>query len=325
MIYVHVGKTGGTTLDQVLRSNCEMYELYGLRSTVRACLNALVQESYLSELTTYTLHTKGAREIPARMRTNNITTFLWTIRNPVARAISAFYMEHPNNTRTRHVAAARNRRRREYRTRIRSDFYDRCFPTAEDLALVLARKKSKTIVTVAGGENYHSNETKGVNCFDLGGDALRGRGVELLNTHFFHNYKRYAAQTVDEYSNKEVLVIRTELLWDDTKRLNTLLLESDMNRPRNEHALAEGRNHTYGSERNPVKSGLSDEGKLSFCCFLSDELQIFQDLTWRATNLNQAEKRRYLDNVYDDCNVKKEERVMTFSWSNWRGSSCDVN
>ena len=41
LLYVHVGKTGGTTLDKVLRSNCEMYRLYGEHNTARKCLSAL--------------------------------------------------------------------------------------------------------------------------------------------------------------------------------------------------------------------------------------------------------------------------------------------
>ena len=313
LLYVHVGKTGGTTLDKVLRSNCEMYRLYGEHNTARKCLSALERggggESYLSNITAYTLHTRGSENVESVMRENNITSFLWTLRNPISRFVSAFNMRHPNNSRA--MAPSRNKLRREYRTRVRSEFYSECFPTVEHLATIMAEKKKKFIQTVThvSLQSYQGDEipTKEMDCFDLGVSALRGNGLELINEHILYNYRRYASFTVDVYPNVEILAIRTEHLWHDTKTLNQLLLK----RGEEQTSLADSRRgmpqveHTfsYGSEQFEVKSDLTAWGKAILCCFLSEEIVVFVNLTLQASNLCASEKEKYLEQIWGDCGL----------------------
>jgi len=190
--------------------------------------------------------------------------------------------------------------------------------------MVLSKRTRKTIQILADAHHDSNNKTAVVDCFELGRATLQGQGLELTNPHLFYNYQFYASHTFKKYDDKEILVIRTEHLWRDTNELNRLLLlDTDgSDATTEEEFLPEGLVRSYGSEQYPVKSGLSKLGKVVFCCFLIDEIQIFRDLTWQAANLDDLEKQKYLDGLYDDCGVPTEARIKDFSWTTWRETSC---
>jgi hypothetical protein len=157
-----------------------------------------------------------------------------------------------------------------------------------------------------------------------------------------------------------VIAIRTESLWDDVDRLNMALVETLVmygavynatllhNRQETASRLTfnDLKNHTrsHGSEGYKVKSGLSKEGKEILCCHLSEDNQVFEDIVRRAVNMEDEEKERYLDQLYNDCGISKSERekynhqvVGTergdevkathsfFSWAQWMNEKgCNV-
>ena len=366
LYYIHVGKTGGTSMSRVIRAYCEWYQNVVAKED---CFRDLVRietagvtgaegnqerkELELSQVTKRHLHVRirGGMEREF-IRSNNITSFLWTLRNPTSRAVSAFDMDHIDN-----VGYINNSILRFWRRL----FYKDCgFQTAQDLANMLMRKEEEETHIDEGKDqgrlnermfvsvrNHGSNETTKFNCRQLAEEAVTGKAHTLINSHLSANYAKYAAITIKPFPEKEILVLRTEELWSDVRKLNRFLLlpndgggnNEDDDNDRND-MIARQRNisldhrltWTYGSEDFKVKSKLNAVGKAILCCFLSNENQIYEDLMRRAVNLNSEEKNKYLNTLYTDCGV--EERLTpvndtirdgnkkNFDWKEWRNAGC---
>lgn len=95
---------------------------------------------------------------------------------------------------------------------------------------------------------------------------MKGNGDPANALHLKFNYQFYLQKTIQQYPNKEVLVIRTEELWEDVESINRAL-----NGTSDEIAWSKGYKATHGSEKYKVKSGLFSEGKVTICCFLHNE------------------------------------------------------
>ncbi len=355
ILYVHVSKTGGLTLDRVLRSNCVWHH----KSRRDMCLRKLHfssvhrdandtrivtfgrNESALSHLTKFTMHLSKKDDI-VQFAKHDATSFLFTVRNPVDRTVSAFNMIHIKNQPIKNKGKSNNT------MQARKIFYGECFPTVEDLANVLTNqlKHGKTKYIQMPTLN-DPNVTETVNCYELAQGALRGGKNHAKNIHLFKNYKFYEDVSTKMNPKKEVLVIRTEHLWDDLEVLNLALTNALVkhgavyNATQNETAssslppsssissLAEIRGHafTHGSEKKNVTSGLSREGRQIVCCYLSEDNQIFEGIVRDALNLDEMEKRTYLDGLYGDCGITEDEREQggeeVFSWVEWaNGKGC---
>lgn len=353
-------------MSRILRANCEWFQDIGAR---KKCFRDLVRietrevigtggkregdELELSKATKRHLHLRIRKEVEeAFIRNNNITSFLWTLRNPISRAVSAFDMDHMDN-----LGYSKNSYVRFWRML----FYKDCgFHTAQDLAntLMLEEKEShidkeedlgmrdeRIFVRV---RKHESNETMEINCRQLAEEAVTGKAHILINSHLSANYAKYAAITTKLFPSKEILVLRTEELWSDARNLNHFLLLSNedsggddgddelksliVRRQKNmtmDHRLT----NTHGSEFFKVKSTLNTEGKATICYFLSDENQIYEDLMRRAVNLNSEEKIKYLSMLYDDCGMEKglasiknttimDGNKEKFDWKEWRSAGC---
>ena len=81
---------------------------------------------------------------------------------------------------------------------------------------------------------------------------------------------------------------------------------------------AMGHKYSHGSETYTVTSGLSKEGKEIICCHLSEDNQIFEDQVRKSVNLNKSEKEGYLNVLYADCGIKRndDELSRSFVWPN---------
>jgi hypothetical protein len=315
ILYLHVGKTGGATLDRILRASCEWHKSQGSK---RKCYQGLIGiEPVISHLTRRTIHVNlqpGDRQF-AR---DNATTFLFTVRNPIARAVSAFNMLHLTNSKGR---------LNPYTKHLKRIFYDACFPTIEDLALVLMNKihsNSSKIVYMQDFRNPSINNT--IDCYNVGQKTLSGKGHLMQNAHLFYNFNFYARESTIKYPDKEVLIVRTEHLWDDIDSLNLALAETlvkygavynatilhDRNKTASKLTFSNLTEHiaSHGSEGYKVKSGLSKEGKEILCCHLSEDNQVFEDIVRFAVNIGDDEKESYLNLLYDDCGISKSERKI---------------
>lgn len=292
--YVHTGKTGGTTLGRVLRACCDWF---AQRRERNKCFDDFYQfnESRLSKITK-THHHTGMRATNHEWLPKS-TSFLFTLRNPIDRAVSAFDMEHIKNTNGASEAV-------RLRTTV---FYDECFPDAEVLAMMLATKNH----TIVNSWNK--------DCYDVGHDTLTGKGHILHASHLWNNYEKYVSLTSGKYPEREVFVARTEYLWEDLGALN-LALGGISNFT--EHV---GAKQTHGSEGYMVKSKLSALGRATFCCHLHMEIKLYEQLLQSAVNLPAREKMKTMHFLYEDCGISLNQyQNATFSWKEWARSRCDV-
>jgi Sulfotransferase family len=294
LIYVHVGKTGGITLDKVLQSNCMWY--YG-KSAREKCLQKLNHQnsssSKLSELTRATLHFGPRRDYTVWIQ--NATLFLMTLRNPIARALSAYNFDHPDNqdpSRYSEKGLPEDARR----------FYVECFPTIQHMTKSLEVGK-------------YSKTTKDKSCRSIAVQTLAGNGTNAAAPHLRMNYNYYHGLSTALYPDRPLLAIRTEFLWHDLQRLDSLLGGDGV-------FEASGLTYTHGSPAFRVKKGLSATEKLLFCCYLIPELQLYQDLIERSINLLVVEKKEVLNLLYLDCG--RSEMTGGLSWRHWAASACSM-
>jgi hypothetical protein len=327
LIYVHVGKTGGTTLDSVLRSNCEWYETRpGKR---KKCLKKLqlnrLEESMVSKVTKATTHTDPRHDFKHQMSQTN--GFLVTVRNPISRVVSAFNTEHPRNA----LAKKKNAANLENVHINLRKFYLNCFPTVEDLAQsLLAYYNTRN-------NNNTTSDAAAEECYLLGANTLQGRGNPFVASHLRTNYAFYAKYTFEPHPERPVLVARTEYLWEDMKRIDQSFLGGAG------VFAKDGSAFTHGSiKKRTVRDGLSPLGKEVVCCYIANELSIYEGLVRGALNLSPLEKEQTMSQVYQDCGLTNssllapgqsaalerllkpdgaKHTILSFPWEAWaRGS-----
>lgn len=320
LMYIHVGKTGGYTLDSVLRSNCEWYGLKTAKEDCWALYNSINQDpstqqqqqlpfsqgSHLSHYTRSTMHLDPRRQNARWI--NEATAFLVSARNPIDRAVSAFDMDHiRNNKKSIH--------RRPKLKQMRQRFYEECFPTAEKLAQGLVATAADTD-TARDNNSSMSMSTTSIDHDDDGDDndtkeedepcsseyahqVLTGTSpYDYLNTHLEYNYQFYRDETWGDNNNKDkaIMVVRTEHLWDDVSNLDRQLGGTG-----NFTNAAQSHYVDHGSSHYLVKSILSPEGRRLFCHALQQEVAIYRELIERAMNLQEWEKKETLDTLRYDC------------------------
>jgi hypothetical protein len=282
IMYIHIGKTGGYTLDTVFRSNCAWYGLEEPRSECWKNFNNqnTTTDSVLSHLTKATVHLAPRHHYDRWI--NDTTTFLFSIRNPIERAVSAFDMDHNQNN---------NLTDKPNLKRSRAPFYN-CFPTAEHLAQELFVKNATDDMNNTA--NKRSPPRRKIDCHSLGWNVLTGKRTANLVTHLNFNYQSYMNFTLDKFPDKEVMVVRTEYLWEDIAKLDVFLGGTG------EFQKA-GHQFDHGRSTYVVKSKLTTEGKQNFCKALQDELAVYRMLIERAVNLDATEKGETLDALRKDC------------------------
>lgn len=185
IIYLHLGKTGGTSLDTRFRSNCQWYNN---RQIQTRCFDNLREDTKLSELVINTFH-MSMRAFNRKYLNHNSEekSYLISIRNPIARIVSAFNYEHPKN--------------KGWGPPVQRNFYNNCFDTFPKLM------------------NGVSNGTA-TDCSETAIQVLRGEGPHQISGHMYWNLYHHASYIPE---TSEVFVIRTENLWDDFNDLDRQL------------------------------------------------------------------------------------------------------
>ena len=108
-----------------MMQNCEWLSL-GRRGE---CFEELMQpETVISHLTKKKVHAQIRKNDP--FFSVNATSYFFTVRNPIARAISAYNMDHPKN----------GKQSNPYVVYWKTLFYEKCFPVVEGIASVLLDK-----------------------------------------------------------------------------------------------------------------------------------------------------------------------------------------
>lgn len=269
--FIHVGKSGGSSITKILRNSCHNYR--------KACVQQAAEryipnETSLSLLTKAYYHTTD-KTIPFEQ----YTSFIVVIRNPLDRIISAFAWDHPKNM---HHPVRKMRRRR-------GTTYD-CFSSLEEFAMALADNVTSGLksVTLDNGKIH-------LNCTQVARDAILGKDDNFR--HMYFNYKWYLGAAP---KNKELFVIRNGYLWDDSRKINNLLGgDGDFTFT----AMGTGGYHLLDRKKMniPVPMSLSSKGRSFLCLFLKNEFNLYFHILERGMNLDKDDVSETIKEAKKSC------------------------
>ena len=289
--FMHVGKTGGTTLrTKVLYFGCEaIVKNYRKKTCLEKMNESGAEESNLSKYTQGIYHFEARIGEKKYKIEGGATDVLFTIREPVARAISWYGYHSPNNykkggdPRSRLIA---NKDPNSFEARF---FYD-CF-----------RSEAEMTQALVPGYTYNTTRTKNVtDCQFLLRDVFEDPGSRRYG-HLSAGYRYYLRKSKligkeEKHRNRRVLSIRTEFLWKDIETIDILLGGSG------DFGNLEGKSMTHGSEKR-AKAEISQESTMYLCCALLPEFAAYREIVERSTNLDAQEKLETYRLSWRRCNV----------------------
>lgn len=156
IVFVHVGKTGGETIQWRIKLSCKLRRSKLLKEE---CFEHFVgeDESALSKATVGYLHCDKLRP---KASFSNATAFMFSLRNPIDRIVSWFQYMHPDNCVPNRPSGACNLKLDK--SPWGSDFYGKCFPDINDFVRSIGEVMTK----------------QAVNCSALALETVRGNGPE---------------------------------------------------------------------------------------------------------------------------------------------------
>jgi hypothetical protein len=288
IFFVHVGKTGGTTLrTTVLRYGCRLYRNYRAKANCQKSIK-INGESELGKQTTGIFHYEVKN--PKSQKQIQKMDLLYVVREPIARFASSYEFINPhncirgNNEMEMKRKCQNQQKAQNFPDSFNAQFYYDCFPTVQ------AFLKYKPPKTVDEGDQKSSKK----NCDKWWSDAFRpGRSVY---GHMTANYQYYTKGMDLLEKDRKVWVIRTEHLWEDVSLIDTLVGGTG------NYSQVQGR----AINEQSIRKGASRSEKyvpLPFCCGLLDDMLAFRDIINRADNFNDQEKRETNERSWSRCNV----------------------
>jgi hypothetical protein len=342
--FVHVGKAGGNTVRWALpRLECSRLRNSKWREQRRCFRDTYRPESPLASQVNSELHMGGGPR--GKNLRDNYDTFLFALRNPVTRAISAYEYLHYNHKRS--VFAQKKHP-------LKDVFYIECFPNIQDLLETLEEIDMATANTSSTLDQWDTQRTRHDNaqhpqhCQQMAITVLQGRHpkVKHINVHLIDNYQFYYQHTIEENPTKEVLVIRTEYLWEDIKELDVAMGGPGVFE--NEGDIANQNRKSHPDVYNTPTS--EDDGRKrhqlhNLCCILVEEMKIYQEILNRASNFDYHRKLETMQGVWASCGIdslqiqkfqdqeadvgeipdrgtSQPPPIIHFSWSKWLEASC---
>jgi hypothetical protein len=275
--FLHLAKTGGSTLSHLLRHGCHSTVLPKPCRNITAELQHQQQqqqpqpqqqrESYLSLLSTYYHIPDFAKLV------NNYTHYAFytlTLRDPLDRTLSSLVYTHPSNQ-----AVLGNHVRYRHR-----QFYKPCFRDLDDFAAAL-----------------HSFQADRPNrnppCVNKAHRALHNQAQWV--EHLYYDAK-YMTSVIP--AGRPILVIRMEHLADDWRSANRALGQDDTTLSPPQQQLRQIDQH----QRLPVgRDNLRDESRRYLCEALLDEYQAYLALVWQAINLQERDRWEVYDRARQHC------------------------
>jgi Sulfotransferase family len=323
--FVHVGKAGGSTVEtafdtmschQVFRradghvrgpNKTELAECYKRKHR---------DDSPFSDQVALQLHLGNSPRLMPQIK--NFTTFMYTVRNPITRMISAFNYLHPNNTKSVYA---------RFMTPNKEIFYRSCFPQVQDLfqAVDSIYHPKNFDQTIDYDMNEPPTDTQSyAYCQYLAMAVLQAKTQALfkINVHLFYNYHYYWQYTGQMFPEKEILALRTEHMWQD-------IIDLDVATGGSGKFVTKG----YIARSNPVaktKRTKATREYQSMCCVLWGELDLFQKIIYRAINLTPQQKLESLQDVWHTCGIESEDQEkyqvgtsgLRLSWYEWQNAKC---
>ncbi|KAL7546474.1 hypothetical protein ACHAWF_009806, partial [Thalassiosira exigua] len=272
MYFIHVGKAGGVTIGKSISLDkkrtllpCRMNKTRHGEDDSSCYTEPGASQFSLHVISHFHLTSPLFTKNQKTWLLDNTNTFLYPIRDPIDRLISAFYF-HKNQ----YATAVKKKKKKNTKAflvgglSIRTGaaiFHEECFSgDIKDLIHVL---------------RYDGNDANVTKCKELGEMVMQGKSLAGGN-HFRHNYQYYRDYTLGNKPNHSVAVIRTESMWDDTVQLDQMLGGSGQ-------VKGMGLKHTHGSEKytSSFNKTLSGPDKIYLCCLIYDEINVYQSLVLR--------------------------------------------
>lgn len=268
--FVHIGKTGGSTLSRLLRNGCHSFMKH-------PCYN-ISEESPVSRLVEKYYHVPDF----GLLRQSNHDFYAITARDPFDRTVSAFVYDHILNRNARNETVDPLQRERYEAAYV-------CFPTLEVFAAYLKGNSSDFYYP------YHRMEVHPESCRDLARAAFHGH--VRIYSHLYFGFERIRS-FVPEAESRIFYLIRQERLWEDWIDINRIIettyaLSSHGSKydvPL-QHNLGDRRNSTTLEIRKqlPVGKSLSALAKQSLCRALETEYRAFFWFLVRARNIDNEQ------------------------------------
>ncbi|KAL7479235.1 hypothetical protein ACHAW6_004976 [Cyclotella cf. meneghiniana] len=333
ILYVHVGKTGGITLERgvpiptsiiiptlqcivaQLNSTLHNLELHEAKST---CLSRHYPgHEKAPKLTNHILahkHLWSSLYKPHEMEfaIRHLDTILVTTRNPIDRIVSAF--NYHRNELVESILRGNDQQlkkklKQEHLfagSRMKDAFYN-CFPDVREMANELARifhlPQDHNDTTLMKRNNTHDAVVYDkMTCGELAHRLLSRTHPKPTPewSHYSSNYRWYKKLTLEKRPDAAVLVIRTEYLWEDATEIEVALGGHE-----GRFSDSAKKSVSHGSEKYQVTAKLeSGRQKRAVCCAIYDDLQAYQDIILQAMNLREEEKEEMMQLVWNDCGVK---------------------
>ncbi|KAL3929667.1 MAG: hypothetical protein SGBAC_012111 [Bacillariaceae sp.] len=303
LYFIHVGKAGGLTLNLILDTegkwkalDCfmEQQQQQQQQSRQQAEKNQTLnvpcyvpRPQYASQLSQHLvshLHLFGGRFGKGQRQwiLDHTDTFLFLIRDPIDRLVSAYNFHRHNFANTTKPG--------------RKLFYQVCFPNGmQDLV--------HQLYSQSDGENNNNDNDNATSakCQSIGIRALQGgRRRSGAGNHFEYNYGYYADKTIALKPNHSVAVVRTEHMWEDIVALD-LYLQGTGDFSQAGAKVSHGSESWQGTEK--YSAFLSRESLHALCCFLHKDLQVYQRLVLLAANLDFTQKRDTLTSILHHCQI----------------------
>ena len=322
--FMHIGKTGGTTIDQIffLQFKCHRMRFdqkVSHRKIAECFKNIPKRKGALYNgmgLNFHLVAGLGGRRNMDCLANPFITTFLFTVRNPILRALSSYNFLHFNNTDSDFA---------QRRNSWRDFFYQRCFPRQTDLL------KAAVDLLYHPDDNPHNVKE----CHKRAAIYLRGTGGKpnrLTNVHLYFNNEYYYNMSLARCPEKEVMVVRQESLQDDLSRLDRAVGGQGTFPQAVKHTR---RNIMTATHRD---SDLTGDETRALCCLLYREVYYYQKIIQRAVNLTPLEKQASIQEMVQFCDISTAQdyfytwrqhhsdgddgAVPSFAWDLWARQEC---
>jgi hypothetical protein len=255
--FVHVGKAGGSTI------GCSLgFSLHCTSS------GQVIPNSILPVVTTHSFH-RGVYDCE-----DDAGYFLFVIRDPLARLLSAFNYDRPQPN---------EKSSKSHRFHTKEFYLDCPFWTLEEVA-------QNGLLDIAG--------TTSSTCRKWARYAIRGTAQFI--PHWFFNYQYYYEFIP---ADAKILVIRNEHIVDDWNGIEYMLdRNGDVLNP---SLLPENNVH----DKNATDLYLSYDSKIELCRALCNEIQIYKKILRRAMNFIEEDVQISLEELRLSCPIEASSDV----------------
>lgn len=268
--FIHMGKTGGSSLSLLLRNGCHSFMPKPCRTVPLETIASRMVGTYY--------HVPDFGLIPQGKH----SFYIMTLRDPLARSISAFVYEHIDNVKARKETMSPLSE--EAKTEAK-----KCFPSLEQFVEYIGDNPHDY------DYNHHQSQIVATNCTSLARAVVDGK-VRRFN-HFFFPFDKIRSFIGESNPNPLIFATRQEHLWYDWKKINYLLGQAgDIIIP-NANMNARDLSNVV----QPVSRHLSEEGKLRLCKALQKEYDGYVNLLREAINLSDKDVQESLEEIKKTC------------------------